>query len=62
MSHKTSSSNNNDEKQIQSLNDVIIYIKKNQPSLFKYLAKNNCVYFSNNKPIYQSNFSACVQT
>lgn len=62
VSHQTSSSNNNDEKQIQSLNDVIIYIKKNQPSLFKYLAKNNCVYFSNNKPIYQSNFSACVQT
>ena len=62
MSHQTSSSTNNDEKQIQSLNDVITYIKKNQPSLFKYLAKNNCVYFSNNKPIYQSNFSACVQT
>lgn len=62
VSHQTSSSTNNDEKQIQSLNDVITYIKKNQPSLFKYLAKNNCVYFSNNKPIYQSNFSACVQT
>ena len=62
VSSQTSSSTNNDEKQIQSLNDVITYIKNNQSSLFKYLAKNNCVSFSNNKPLYQSNFAACVQT
>ena len=55
-SNKNPSSSNNDEKQIQSLNDVITYIKQNQSSLFKYLAKNNSVYFSNNKPTYQSNF------